>query len=106
MSNTLDDFLASDAFWTQVAEFAHSSYTRYDRGAVLLHEQKSHQESTNRANVAISYLPSTDESSLWTEDNQAMVNDYEPGEEFMVISVQADGEALSMVMGRRDDNDS
>ena len=70
------------------------------RGAVLLHEQDTIQESANRANIAVSYLPCSDESPLWTEENKTMAQEYLPPEEFMIISIQQNGEALSMIMGQ------
>lgn len=101
MNETLDEFLGSEAFWRQVADFASASYQQYARGAVLLHEQDARQESDNRANVAVSYLPCTDDSPLWTPETRTMAQDYQPLEEFMIISIQQNGEALSLIMGRQ-----
>lgn len=102
MTGSLDDFLGNDAFWRQVADFASSSYQQYARGAVLLHEQDARRESDNRAHIAISYLPCTDVSPLWTSENKAMAQEYQPLEEFLLISIQQNGEALSLIMERRD----
>ena len=44
MSKSLDEFLGSEAFWRQVADFASSSCEQYGRGSVLLHEQDAHRE--------------------------------------------------------------
>ena len=100
MNNSLDDFIGSEAFWTQVADFAERSHNQYGQGAVLLHEESTHQESSNRANVGVSYLPMTDPSPLWTDDTKKMASEVNTNNEFMVISIQQDGEALSMIMNK------
>ena len=100
MSNHLDDFIANESFWNQVQGFSATSFSTYGRGAVLLHEETSHQESSNRANIAVSYLPETDSSPLWTHETMPFVQNYNPNTEFLVISVQANGEALSLIMDK------
>lgn len=82
----------------QLGAFARTSYDQYGRGSVILNEEDLIQESGNRTHVGISYLPRSDASPLWEYEAAELADELDPAQEFLLTSVQSDGQALSMIL--------
>lgn len=100
MTSSFEDFLGDEAFLKQVADFARQGWDQYGPGSVILNQSDLIKESDNRTHVGISYLPRSDESPLWEHEAADLLEDLNPETEFLLTSVQADGQALSLVLSQ------